>query len=85
MQVYAERLGKHKWDLKPFYCWLFPLAAKEGTITVDERSFGMCFKPSDRAVPLYSLVKQELTHLIGEEGYLEIEQLALLASVSDGR
>jgi len=85
LQVYSEQAGRHKWQWKPFYCWLFPLTAEEGTITVDERSIGMCFMPSDQAVPFHSLVKQELTHLIGEEGYREMEKLALLAKVSDGR
>ena len=72
LQQYSEQMGQPKWRLKPFYCWLYPLTAKAGIITIDERAYGLCFQPGPTKIPIHTLVKEELIYLIGEEGYAEI-------------
>ena len=58
LQVSAEEMGMHPWQLKPFYCILHPLDLdEEGRITLDktEELLGeeaSCLRPADEDIEL---------------------------------
>lgn len=84
LQVTGERLGKHPWYLKPFYCILHPLYLDDqGRITIasaDEILVeeGSCLIPAEKPVKLMETFAEELTYILGVEKFTE-----LLKTLSD--
>jgi len=76
VQVAAVAEGLHRWAIKPTFCILFPLEISDGVVGFDdlldeEQSCCSISTPFD--VPLFEACKDELTHILGEEGYGELE------------
>ena len=72
LQVAAAAEGMHKWALKPLYCILYPIEITDGVIGFDpmlqdERDCCSVHHEFDR--PLFVGCKEELTHLLGVDGY----------------
>jgi hypothetical protein len=77
LQVAAVGEGMHKWDIKPFYCVLFPISIADNTITFDEHKQGesqCCTVHPAHLIPLFEACKAELVYAVGEDGYTEIEE-----------
>jgi Protein of unknown function (DUF3109) len=76
MQMAGTSEGKHKWDLKPIFCILFPLEISNNVIAFDDMldEEQQCCTISDEFdTPLFEACKEELVHLIGLDGYAELE------------
>ncbi|NTW43450.1 MAG: DUF3109 family protein [Anaerolineaceae bacterium] len=75
LQITAEKIGLHKWNLKPFYCILHPLDLDDaGRITLDETDSllsenGSCLRFSQEKISLLSTFEEELLYLLGFEEY----------------
>ncbi|MBM3943501.1 MAG: DUF3109 family protein [SAR202 cluster bacterium] len=77
LQVASVAAKRHPWDLKPFYCALYPVTLLDGTLQLDEeneiyREGGTCQSKTGVPVPLYILLKDELVLALGENGYQEL-------------
>jgi hypothetical protein len=75
LQVAAASEGRHKWDIKPFYCILFPISIANNTITFDEHKQGeslCCTIHTRYVIPLFEACREELIYAVGEDGYKEI-------------
>ncbi len=86
LQVTSMAQGKHPWDLKPFYCALYPLVLLGDTLQLDDENDlyllgGTCQRAEGVSTPLYEVFKQEVVLALGQEGY---EQLRSLASTPLG-
>jgi len=82
LQVASEKLGRHPWFLKPFYCVLHPLDLNDnGQITLDhtkilleeERS---CLRYSEKLNSPIEIFEEELRFLLGDSTYLGSLSLA---------
>lgn len=76
LQVAATAEGMHRWSFKPLYCVLYPIEISDKTIRFDDLLQGdeQCCSVSDRfEIPLFEACRDELTHLLGEEGFRQIE------------
>jgi hypothetical protein len=81
LQAAAIAAGRHHWDLKPFYCALYPLILLGDTLQLDDdnplyRNGASCQRAGAAPVPLYVMLKEELVLALGEEGYLELCSVA---------
>jgi hypothetical protein len=86
LQVAATTAGLHKWALKPRYCIIFPLEVIDNVIRFDARMQGKqpcCSVRPDFAVPLFEACREELVHLLGEQGFQKVR--AHYASVYGAR
>ncbi len=86
LQVAGIAAGRHPWDLKPFYCALFPIILLEDTVCLDDDNEiyflgGTCQRAEKAPTPLYVVFKEELTLALGQEGY---EQLCAIAQSRSG-
>jgi hypothetical protein len=78
LQVASEKMNRHPWFLKPFYCVLHPLDLdEEGRITVDETKLmldeeGSCLRPSVVNIPLLQTFSEELRYILGEEDFQKL-------------
>jgi len=71
LQVAATEEGMQRWYFKPLYCVLYPIEISEGTIQFDDLLQGeqaCCSVSGDFDLPLFEVCKDELAHLLGEEG-----------------
>jgi len=76
LQKIAMEDGEFKWKYKPLYCILFPLVIFEGVLTVDDEHLDRmhyCDKPENQISTVYDCCKNELRHVLGEEGFKELE------------
>ena len=76
LQVAASGEGMHKWAFKPLYCILYPIEISGNTVRFDDLLQGdeQCCSVSDKFdTPLFEACRDELTHLVGEEGFRRIE------------
>lgn len=76
IQLAAVAAGKHKWAWKPMYCVLFPIEVSGNLVSFDPMLQGeqrCCTISSAFSTPLFVACKEELTHLLGEDGYTMIE------------
>ena len=76
LQVASVAAGKHKWSLKPLYCVLFPIEISNGVIGFDDllqAEEHCCTISTEFTVPLFEGCREELVHLLGEDGYAAIE------------
>lgn len=76
LQVTASSEEMHKWALKPVFCILFPLEISNNVISFDDfldDDQECCSIAEKFDVPLFKACKDELTHVLGEDGYKELE------------
>lgn len=77
LQKAAVAEGMHKWSIKPLYCILYPIEISDGIVSFDDLlqdEQSCCTIGPSFEVPLFEACKEELIHLVGEEGYAEMEQ-----------
>jgi len=80
IQVATTEEGMHKWAIKPTFCILFPLEISDGVIGFDDlldEEQSCCSISGAFDVPLFVACKDELTHILGEDGYDELEMFHL--------
>jgi Fe-S-cluster containining protein len=77
LQVAAVEEGLHRWFFKPMYCVLFPIEISERMIRFDDLLQGdeaCCSVTGDYEMPLFEVCKDELVHLLGEEGFGQLRE-----------
>ena len=77
IQVASVESGMHKWAMKPLFCVLFPAEISDGVIGFDpmhQDEEPCCSITSDFETPLYQACKEELTHLLGEDGFKVLDE-----------
>lgn len=77
LQKIAMEDGEFKWKYKPLYCILFPLVIFEGVLTVDDDHLGRmhyCSREENQISTVFDCCKNELKHVLGEEGFKELEK-----------
>lgn len=77
LQVAAVSSGMHKWDLKPFYCCIYPLTFWEGALTYDDghaEDLDYCGINAvhNHAGPLVEVCREEFEYVLGRDGYEEL-------------
>jgi hypothetical protein len=76
LQVAASASGASKWAIKPLYCVLFPLEVIANVIRYDRRFHDVrpcCTAKTEFEIPLFEACKDEVVHLVGEDGYRAME------------
>ncbi|MFH1141576.1 MAG: hypothetical protein V1724_07975 [Chloroflexota bacterium] len=78
--------NRHPWDLKPFYCALFPIVVSGDEVQLDDENQiyalgGTCQRAGTSPVPMYSVFREELVLALGQEGY---DQLFSITSAQAG-
>lgn len=73
LQVASVAAKRHHWDLKPYYCCLYPVTLLDNGLELDEENEvyglgGSCQRPG-APVPMYKLLKDELVLALGQEDY----------------
>ncbi len=64
-----------KWGLKPFYCRIYPITVERGTITYERtvaEETACCSIDSRHTKPVVEVCREELTQILGEDGYREL-------------
>lgn len=77
IQLAAVTAGKHRWAWKPLYCILYPVEVSDGVIGFDTMLQGeqpCCSASAEYDTPLFAACRDELTHLLGEDGYALLER-----------
>ncbi len=72
LQVASVAAGQHKWTLKPLYCILYPIEISDKVIGFDDllQDEEHCCTICERfTMPLFQGCREELVHLLGEDGY----------------
>lgn len=72
LQVAATEEGMHRWALKPLFCILFPIEISDGRVSFDPLLQGdeeCCSVTTAFDVPLFEACREELTHLLGKDGF----------------
>jgi len=75
--------GRPAWELKPYYCCLFPLVDECETepgrqrLTLDDENDlfqrgGCCCEPGDDAQPVFQIYAEETALALGVEGYRQL-------------
>lgn len=80
LQKIAIEDGEFKWKYKPIYCILFPLVIFEGALTVDDEHLARmhyCSLAVNQISTVFECCKNELLHLLGENGFQELEEYRL--------
>lgn len=75
LQKMAMDEGEYKWKYKPLYCILFPLVIFEGALTFDDEHLERmhyCNKSENQVSTIFECTKNELRHLLGEDGFQEL-------------
>ncbi len=85
LQVASVAQGRHPWDLKPFFCALYPIVLMGGTLELDDKNElyglgGTCQRAEATPMPLYQLFQVELTLALGPDGYQQLCALATTPS-----
>jgi hypothetical protein len=76
LQKIAIEDGEFKWKYKPLYCILFPLVIYNGAIMVDTdhlKRLHYCSIKKNQVSTIFECCRNELKHLLGEEGFAELE------------
>jgi len=82
LQVASEKLGKHPWFLKPFYCVLHPLDLNDnGQVTLDQTKIIVeevksCLRYSEMLHAPIEIFEDELRFLLGDSIYEKSLSLA---------
>jgi hypothetical protein len=77
IQSLAINEGKHPWDYKPLYCYLFPITIFEKTLTLDDEHIDRlkkCNRSNENSTTIIDFCKDELTRFLGEEGFKKLLQ-----------
>ena len=77
IQLGAVAAGEHKWAWKPAYCVLFPVEVSDNIIGFDPMLQGdetCCTVSGQFETPLFVACKDELTYLLGPDGYSLLEK-----------
>lgn len=77
IQSLAINEGKHPWDYKPLYCYLFPITIFEKALTLDNEHIDRlkkCNRSNENGTTIIDFCKDELTRFLGEEGYKKLLQ-----------
>ncbi len=77
LQVAAVSEGMHKWALKPFFCVLYPIEVTNRVVSFDDMLQGeqsCCSIGHEFDQPLFEGCREELTFLVGSEGFRKIEE-----------
>ena len=87
LQVASEKLGRHPWFLKPFYCVLHPLDLNDNSqITLDQTNILLeeeksCLRFSEKLNAPIEIFEDELRYLLGDQVF----QKGLLAAKTGWR
>jgi len=76
IQVASVAEGLDRWAWKPLYCILFPIEVSGGVVDFDDmlqEDEACCTVSSRFDVPLFRACREEIIHLVGEDGYQELE------------
>ncbi len=65
-------------DLKPFFCTAFPVTIDHGELQIDDGYYhsACCTLADNGVLNVFDVCGSELRHVLGEEGFRELEQLA---------
>ena len=77
LQRAAVAAGMHKWAIKPLFCILYPIEISNNTVSFDgmlQDEYSCCSIGPAFAVPLFQACREELVHLVGEEGFTAMEE-----------
>ena len=77
LQVAAAAEGMHKWALKPFFCVLYPIEVTCKVVSFDDmlqNEQSCCSIGHQYDMPLFEGCKEELTYLVGPEGFRKMEE-----------
>jgi len=77
LQKAAVAGGMHKWAIKPMFCILYPIEISNGTVSFDEMlqdEESCCTIGPSFDVPLFQACREEIVHIVGEEGYGLMEE-----------
>jgi hypothetical protein len=77
LQVAAVGEGMHKWALKPMFCVLYPIEIEKKVVVFDpmlQEEEPCCTVRSSFHTPLFEGCREELIHLIGQDGYATIQE-----------
>lgn len=77
IQVAAVASGLDRWAWKPHYCILFPIEVSDGVVGFDDmlqEDESCCTVSRSFDVPLFRACREEIVHLIGEDGFEELER-----------
>jgi hypothetical protein len=77
LQKAAMAEGMDKWAIKPLFCVLYPIEISGGTVSFDEMlqdEESCCTIGASFEVPMFKACREELIHLVGEEGYAAMEE-----------
>jgi len=77
LQVAAVQEGMDRWTLKPLFCILYPIEISGRTIRFDDLLQGeqsCCTVTSGYETPLFEACKDELVHILGEEGFEDVRR-----------
>lgn len=72
LQLAAEKLGLHEWDLKPTFCILYPLTISNSTLTYDKdhsKRLSYCgyIKNENFTQTVFDGLKKEISYIFGED------------------
>jgi hypothetical protein len=87
IQLASVAAGEHKWSMKPLYCVLFPIEITDRVIGFDDllqEEATCCSIAEEFSSPLFRGCKEELTYLLGEDGYEMIERHYAALQASTG-
>jgi hypothetical protein len=77
IQLAAVAEGLHRWAWKPLYCILYPIEITDKVVGFDpmlQDEKPCCTIGGSFEVPLFRACKDELIHLLGPDGYLQLEE-----------
>ena len=77
LQRAATEEGMHKWALKPFFCILYPIEISNNVVSFDDMlqdDQSCCSVSDDFQIPLFEACREELMHLLGEEGFRTMKE-----------
>jgi len=77
IQVAAVAQGLDRWAWKPLFCILFPIEVSGNVVNYDPMLQGeqpCCTTQPDFSIPVFRACRDELIHLLGQEGYDRLEE-----------
>jgi Fe-S-cluster containining protein len=75
--VLQKASQNHCLNLKPFFCLAFPITIEKGQLKIDNGfNLDCCTLAPDGVLDVFDVCAPELTHVLGEAGVRELEQLA---------
>ena len=79
LQLLGVKKYNDPWKIKPYYCIAFPIYVDKGLVTFDDSQQGKsecCSIVPDAGIPLIDSCKAELEHVLGNEGYRQLQKHA---------